>query len=169
MCNDSFCDLFVFWIINFKWMWNFMYLNFASRLSHSGWVHDRSDRHFSIAAAEWISVAIHAWFCFRILFVNMTVSHLGYMIENVTSVTLKDVKVRPNFPINLSPRNTIGFSHKSHKLLKVPISINNMFCSYLTISIDIAVSLTAVENFPLAHRKQFIAVSALIQIVPFFL
>jgi hypothetical protein len=98
----------------------------------------------------------------------MAVSHFRYMVEDVAPVTLEDVEVRPHFPVDFSPRNSVSLSHKGHKLLQVPCSIDNMFGSNLAVIIYIGFGLAAMEDLSLVHCKKLIAVGALVEVVIFF-
>ena len=90
------------------------------------------------------------------------------MVVAVAPVTLEHLKIRPDFPINFSPRNSISFSNESYEFLEVPSSINHMLGPHLAVIVNIALGLVAVKDLALAHCKQLITVGALIEIVPFF-
>jgi hypothetical protein len=91
------------------------------------------------------------------------------MIEDVAAIALKDIKVRPHFPVYFSPRDPVGFSYKGHKLLEVPGTVDNMLGSNLTVIIDISFGFVAVKHLALPHSKQLVAVGALVEVVVLFL
>ena len=84
---------------------------------------------------------------------DMAISHLGNVVEIVASLTPKDLQVGPDFPIDFSPRDSIGFPNEGDKFLKIPGSVDNVLSSNLSVIIDIGFSLGAVKHFPLAHRE----------------
>lgn len=96
---------------------------------------------------------------------NMAVSHLRNMVKHIAPVTLENEKIRPNFPVNFSPRDSIGLSYKGNEFLKIPGSINNVLGSNLAVIIDIRLSFTAVKDLSLAHGEKLIAISTLIEVV----
>ena len=59
------------------------------------------------------------------------------MIEHVAALTLEDVEVRPDLPVDLSPRYPVSFSDKGHKLLEVPRPVNDVLGSYLAVMVDV--------------------------------
>lgn len=44
-----------------------------------------------------------------------------------------------------------------------------MLRSDLTVAVDIALAFRTVEDLSLVHREQFVAIGALVQVIPFFL
>jgi len=91
------------------------------------------------------------------------------MEEHVAPVALKDVKVGPHLPIDLAPRDSVGFPDKGHKLLEVPRLVDDMLGSDLSVTVDIGLGLGAVEHLSLAHGEQFAAVGTLIEVVALLL
>ena len=67
--------------------------------------------------------------------VETTVSHLCYWVVLLTTVTLYEVKVGPDLPVDLLPAYSESFTDESHELLKVPVPIDDMLGSHLTVSI----------------------------------
>jgi hypothetical protein len=99
----------------------------------------------------------------------MTISHLANMVEDATAIALEDVQVGPYLPVDLSPRDSVGFSDEGNKLLEVPRSVDDVLGPNLTVIINIGLGLTAMQDFPLAHREQLVAVCALVQVVALLL
>lgn len=108
-------------------------------------------------------------FDLRLLFVDMAVAHFRDVVVLVASITLEDVKIRPDLPIYLSPGDPIGLSDKSYEFLEVPGFIDNVLCSDLTVIINIRFGLGTMEDLPLVHREQLVAVSTLVEVVSFLL
>jgi len=92
----------------------------------------------------------------------VTVAHFRNVVEDVAPVALEDVQVRPHFPVNLSPRDSVGFSHERHEFLEVPRSVHDVLSSDLTVEVNVRLCLAAVQHFPLAHGEQFVAICALV-------
>ena len=90
------------------------------------------------------------------------------MIEHVASTTFENIKIRPNLPIDFPPRNSVSFSDKSYKLFKIPRFINNMLGPYLSIRIDIGLSFSTVQDLPLTHSEEFVAMSTFVKVVGLF-
>ena len=83
----------------------------------------------------------------------MTVSQLRNMKIVGTPFTLEYVQIRPYLPVDFSPGNSVCFSHKSNEFLQVPSSIHHMFCSNLSVIVNIRFSFVTVKNSPLIHCK----------------
>lgn len=75
------------------------------------------------------------------------------MIEYVTATAFEHVQITPNLPVDLSPRYPISFSHKCDKFLQVPLSVNNMFGSDLSVIIDVGFGLVTMQNLSLVHSE----------------
>ncbi len=74
----------------------------------------------------------------------MTVAHLRDVVVAVTPFTFKHVKIGPNLPVDLSPRDSVLFSYIRHELFQVPRSINDVLSSDLSIIVDIGLGFGAV-------------------------
>lgn len=75
-------------------------------------------------------------FYFRGLWMKTTVAHLCDRIVLLATVTLNEVQVGPNFPVDFLPANSKCFTDERHEFLKVPIAVNNMLSAHLAVSID---------------------------------
>jgi hypothetical protein len=64
------------------------------------------------------------------------VTHFCDGVVLLTPITSNQIKIWPNLPIYLFPTNSEGFTNKCYELLKIPISVDYMFCSHLTVSIN---------------------------------
>jgi len=84
---------------------------------------------------------------------DMTISHLGNVVEIITPLASEDLEVGPHLPVDLSPGDSVSLSDKGHKLLEVPRSIHYMLSSNLSVIIDVGFSFRAMEHFPLAHGE----------------
>ena len=91
-----------------------------------------------------------------------TVAHFCNRIILLTSVASNKVKIRPNLPINFFPANPKCFPDKSYELLKIPVPINNVLSSHLSVSINAQLAVTTCKYFALLLRKQLIAISTLV-------
>lgn len=67
----------------------------------------------------------------------MAVSHLRYVVVDVTLFTVENEQIRPNFPVDFSPRDPVCFSYEGYKLLEVPGAINDMLGPNLAVMINI--------------------------------
>lgn len=83
----------------------------------------------------------------------MAIPHLRNMVKDVTPITLENVEIWPDLPVDLSPGDAVGLSDESHELLQVPSSIDDMLCSYLAVIVDIGLGFAAVEHLALTHGK----------------
>jgi len=97
--------------------------------------------------------------------VRLAGTHLGDGIELLAAVTLDQVQVRPDLPVDFLPRNTVCFSHKSNELFQIPVPVNYVLCSHLAVAINEVCALAASQYFALLLRKQLVAVGALVEIV----
>lgn len=66
------------------------------------------------------------------------------MVVDIASVAPENKKIRPNFPVDLSPWNSVRFSYKSNKFLKIPGTIDYMFGSNLAVIIYVWFGFAAV-------------------------
>lgn len=64
-------------------------------------------------------------------------------------LTSKNVKIGPNLPVDLLPRNAICFPHVGNELLQVPVLIDSMVCPKPALCIDNHSSLRTREHLPL--------------------
>ena len=100
---------------------------------------------------------------------DVTVAHLADVVEDIALITFEDIEVRPDLPVNLSPGDSVSFSYKGHKLLKIPSSVHNMLSSDLAVTVYESFGLGALENLSLAVSEQLVAISTLVQVVVLFL
>jgi hypothetical protein len=77
------------------------------------------------------------------LFMEATEAHLSYWVEFHTTFTFDQVEVGPDLPVDFLPRYTVGLSDKSYELLKIPVFIDHVLCSHLTVRINEISSLAA--------------------------
>lgn len=75
---------------------------------------------------------------------HITVTHFSNVIEAIAPVTFETVKVRPHFPVDFPPRNSVSFSNESYELFEIPRLVDHVFRSNLSIGIYIGLSLSAV-------------------------
>ena len=89
-------------------------------------------------------------------------SHLCDRVVLNATVTLDEVQVRPDLPVDFFPGNSIGLSDEGHKFLKVPILVNHVLSPHLAVRVNEASAFSAAENFSLLFRKQLVTVSTLV-------
>ena len=99
----------------------------------------------------------------------MAISHFGYVIKDVASLTPEDLQIGPHLPVDFSPGDSVSFPDESNELLEVPGPVDNMLGSNLSVIIDVRFALGAVEHLPLAHSEQFVAEGALVEVVALLL
>ena len=99
---------------------------------------------------------------------DFAVAQLGNVVENAAPVALEYVEVGPDLPVDLTPGDSVGFSHKGHELLEVPGLVHHMLGPDLSVTVDVGLRLGAVQHLPLAHREQLVAVGALVEVVASF-
>ena len=109
--------------------------------------------------------AVDARFGLGSLAVHVTVSHLGDMVEQGAPVALENVQVRPDFPVDFPPGDSIGLSNEGYELLEVPRLVDHMLGSDLAIAVYVAFCLRAVKHLSLTHGEELVAVSALVEVV----
>ncbi len=90
------------------------------------------------------------------------------MVEDIAAIAFEYEQIGPDLPVNLSPRNTVGFPDEGDEFFEVPSSINDMLGPNLTVIIDVALCLVAVQDLALAHREQLVAVGAFVEIIVLF-
>ena len=100
---------------------------------------------------------------------NMAISHFGYVIKDVASLTPEDLQIGPHLPVDFSPGDSVSFPDESNEVLEVPGPVDNMLGSNLSVIIDVRFALGAVKHLPLAHSEQFVAEGALIEVVALLL
>jgi len=79
------------------------------------------------------------------------------------------MKVGPHLPVDFLPRNAVSLSDESYKFLEVPVSVDDVLGAMLTVRVDKARALAAAEDLALLLREEFVAVSALVEVVLVFL
>lgn len=77
------------------------------------------------------------------------VAHLRNMVVLLAPVTLKQVQVRPDLPVNLTPRDTVGFTHKGHEFLEIPVLIHYVFSPHLPVAVNEVRALVATQHLSL--------------------
>ena len=75
-------------------------------------------------------------FNFGGLWMKTTVAHLCNRVVLLATVTLDEVQVGPNLPVDLLPANPESLTDESHEFLKVPVAIDDMLSTHLAVSID---------------------------------
>lgn len=100
---------------------------------------------------------------------DFAVAELGDVVEDIATLTLKDIQIGPDLPVYFAPRDPVSLPDKGDKLLEVPRLVDHVLGPNLTVTIDIGLCLRAVQHLPLAHRKQLVAVSALVEVVSLLL
>jgi len=79
------------------------------------------------------------------------------------------MKVGPHLPVDFLPRNAVSLSDESYKFLEVPVAVDDVLGAMLTVRVDKARALAAAEDLALLLREEFVAVSALVEVVLVFL
>ena len=92
-------------------------------------------------------------------------AHFRNGVILVASVTLQEVKIGPDLPVDFLPRDTVGLSDVSYELLQVPGLVNNVFGTHLAVAIHKRSSFAAAEHFSLFLGEQFVAVGTLVEVV----
>ena len=115
-----------------------------------------------ISRSEW-PVKVHLDFrCDRVI---PTVSHLRNWVVFMASITLDEVQVGPDFPVDLFPWNSICLSDVGYEFLKIPGLVDYMFSSHLTVGVDEGSAFPAGEHLSLFLCEEFVAVSAFVEVV----
>ena len=91
------------------------------------------------------------------------------MIVARAPLTFENIEIRPDFPVDFSPGDSVGFSYECHKFLQIPSSVHYMLGSDLAVVINVGFTLGAMQDLALAHTEQLVAICALVQIVSFLL
>ena len=66
--------------------------------------------------------------------------------------------MRPNFPENFFPRDSISFSDVSNELFEIPVLVNDVLLFELSVAVDIALlGLGAFKVFALLLSEQSVA------------
>ena len=107
-------------------------------------VYNGSDTNFLFTAGILVLTAertIDTGFGLGLLVMHVTVAHLGDVVEQGASVALENVEVRPDFPIDFSPGDSISLPNESYKLFKVPGLVDYVLGSDLAITVDVALGL----------------------------
>jgi len=97
-----------------------------------------------------------------------TITHLSNWIIFLTPITSDQIEIGPDLPIDFFPADSVGFSYKSYELLKVPITVNNVFRSHLTISVNTLESFTASKYLSLFFSKKFGTVCTFMKLILIF-
>ena len=85
----------------------------------------------------------------RRLLMEPTEAHLCDRIVLHATVTFDEVEVGPYLPVDFFPRDAVGFSHESHKLLQVPVLVDHVLGTALSVVVNKASSLAAGEYLAL--------------------
>ena len=97
------------------------------------------------------------------------VAHFGNWIVLHTAITLNQVKVGPDLPVDFLPGNAIGLSDEGYELLEVPVSVNDVLGAALAVMVDEASAFTAAQHLSLLLSEKLIAVGTLVKVVLVFL
>ena len=97
-----------------------------------------------------------------------TVAHFRNRVELHATVTFDEVQVGPYLPVDFLPRNTVCFSNESHKLLQVPILVDHVLGTALSVAVDETGSLTTAEHLALLLCEKLVAVGALVEVILLF-
>lgn len=91
---------------------------------------------------------------FRGFRVKCAVRQLLQLESRGAMLTSKNVKIGPNLPVDLLPRDAIGFPHIGYELLQVPVFVNCMVRPKPALCIDHHSSLWTREYLPLIPCEQ---------------
>ncbi len=94
-----------------------------------------------------------------------TITHLSNWVILLTPVASDKIEIGPYLPINFFPADPVGFSDESYELLKVPVPINHMFCSHLTIGINALQTVSASQDLSLLFSEKFGTVCTFMQLI----
>jgi hypothetical protein len=97
-----------------------------------------------------------------------TITHLSNWIIFLTPITSDQIKIGPDLPVDFFPTDSVGFSYESYELLKVPIAINYVLCSHLSVCINTLEAFTTGKYFSLLFSKEFRAVCTLMELILIF-
>lgn len=108
--------------------------------------------------------SLYSWW-FRVV---STITHLSNWVIFLAPVTSNQIEVGPDLPIDFFPADPVGFSYKSYELLKIPIPVNNVFRSHLTVRINTLESVTTSKNFSLLFSEKLGTVCTFMQLILIF-
>ena len=129
------------------------------------WIEDWSNIEFFLAA--WVLVIgpkrpIQRHFDLGWFGVDMAVAKLWNVVIALASLTFENVKIGPDLPVDLTPRNSIGLSNKSNEFLQIPSSVHHVLRPDLAVVVDVWFTLGAVQDLTLAHTEQLVAVGTFV-------
>lgn len=170
--NNTLCDLLLLGRIQLVRFRHLVDQVLATVLLFGGMVQNGRGAHFLLAARVLIAGAKRARetrFNTCRLLMNVAVTHFGDVIEDIAPVAFEHVQIRPYLPVNLAPRYSICFSDEGYELFEVPALVNDVLSANLTVAVNVALCFRAMHDLALAHGEELVAVSALVQIICFFL
>ena len=90
------------------------------------------------------------------------VAHFGNWVVLLAATTAHQVEMRPDFPIDLLPRNSVGLAHEGDELFQVPVAVNDVLGSHLSVDVNERGALCTGQNFALLFGEQFITIGAFV-------
>ena len=168
MSNDAVYNFLFFVLLDPIDVARAVHLGFTTRVALAT-VQNLIDVHCLITAAVFVGAIgsnanLGLW---RLLMVP-AIPHFGNGIVVLTKIAPYEVQITPNLPIYFLPTDPVGFPYECYELLKVPVPINDVFGSELSVCVDTLHPSLATEHFPLLFGEQFVAITTFIQIVFFF-
>lgn len=97
-----------------------------------------------------------------------TITHFCNWVKFLTPIAPDQIEVWPDLPVNFFPADSVCFSNKSYEFLEIPISVNHMFCSHLSVCVNTLKAITAGQNFSLLFSEKLGTVSALMKLIFIF-
>lgn len=92
-------------------------------------------------------------------------THLSDGVELLAAIALDQVEVRPDLPVDLLPRNTIGLPDEGYEFFQIPVAVDHVFRPHLAVAVDEIRALAACKYLSLLLGKKLVAVGALVQVV----
>ena len=169
--DDAVDNLLLFMFRNVMYVSSFMKLSLAAAITFRSvknlvYVYLVITARVLVGGSKW-PMKVHLDFgCNRMV---PTVAHLCNRVVLMASIALDKMQVRPNFPVDLLPGNTVRLSNVSYEFLKIPRLIDHMLGSHLTVGIDEGSTLPAAQNFPLLLCEELVAVGTLVEVIFVFL
>jgi hypothetical protein len=92
-------------------------------------------------------------------------AHLCDRVKLLAAITLDQMEIGPDLPVDFFPRDTIGFTDKSYEFFQIPVSVDDVLCPHLAVAVYEVRALATCEYLALLLGKQLVAVGALVQVV----